>query len=414
MNKNIFYAIALVAVSCSNDGPGNTGNSVKEETAVQIELTSAESQVIQSNNDFSYKLFNSISNERATANVFFSPLATATNMAMIANGAAGNTRKEILDALGFADNTAGINDLNSAYQKLIETLPATDPKTNLHLAASMWVKHDLKINPDFIEQCNSVYKSEMFYMDTDNSTTIDRINEWCRKNTSGAILHMFDHNNGNDMGRLNIINAVDFRGIWKDKFDEPTKRETFTATDGTECTIDMMHMTDILHYAYDDKIRIVRKFFGNTAFAIDFILPSIPGTTINDITTILTRQYLTALYHDGVYCSIELSVPKLTLETDYDMIPYLRLLGINDLFTPDKADLTNICSGLFASRSIQKAKFTMDEKGAEAQSVNSTIMGDTSIGTIDHNVFTLDRPFIFMITETSTGAILFMGKVERF
>ena len=56
----------------------------------------------------------------------------------------------------------------------------------------------------------------------------------------------------------------------------------------------------------------------------------------------------------------------------------------------------------------------MDEKGAEAQSVNSTIMGDTSIGTIEHNVFTLDRPFLFMITEPSTGAILFMGKVERF
>lgn len=392
---------AILTAGCSNDDATNYA------PPTPVSLSTAESRAIDGGNDLSIELFKNMCSAQGSENVFYSPLLTTTNLAILANGAGGNTRSEIMEALGYPQNEEGLADLNSAYSKLLSVLPITDSRTRMNVATSLWSRPELIVKEAFSNSCMKYYNSELLTLTGQSTTDVDNINVWCSRKTSGAIPQLIDE--PKDLGDFALVNAADFKGFWKEPFEKSnTKKETFTTTDGRTCKVDMMHLTATTRYAENDHAKILEKDFGNGAFAIRFILPADETMALNDF----IAGYDFSLDRTPASHKVIISLPRLNMEGKYYLKGAIKQTGIKEIFD-DNADFSGLTElPCKVTDILQKSRFIMDESGAEAQAAE---VGDWCTANPGSEIsFRGDRPFIFLIKETTSGSILFIGKVEKF
>ena len=109
---------------------------------------------------------------------------------------------------------------------------------------------------------------------------------------------------------------------------------------------------------------------------------------------------------------VQLALPRWEAATVVELTPALGALGIVDLFDATAVDLTGIApGGLFVSYVAHQANVTVDEAGTEAAAATAVVGGVTGGGPDRQASLTVDRPFLYLIADDSTGEILFMGRV---
>jgi serpin B len=148
--------------------------------------------------------------------------------------------------------------------------------------------------------------------------------------------------------------------------------------------------------------------YGNKAFSMTIILPSENKTTA-DVLTNLTLENWKNTLNKLVVQQVMLSMPRFKVENKFTLNEVLKNMGMNLAFT-DKADFSNISSiNLMISKVLHKTYITVDEEGTEAAAVTSIEFTTTSMP--NYPIFTVNKPFVFVIREKSTGVILFIGKI---
>jgi len=145
---------------------------------------------------------------------------------------------------------------------------------------------------------------------------------------------------------------------------------------------------------------------------MDVILPD-EKTKFSDAVAKLDAGTLQMLDRISATCDVDLKLPKFTFEYTSDMTKLLSGMGMSLAFS-DHADFTNMAEkSLKISQVKQKTFIDVNEKGTEAAAVTFIGMVATSVGPMPQKKFVefhADRPFIFLIRERSTGAILFIGQ----
>ncbi len=409
----IISALALGLNACDNsDEPG--GN-MDNKPQLYIALSDTETPAVVSTNNFGFRLFNSISNDAIDENVFFSPLVASLNMSMVANAAAGETRAEILNALGL--NESQITDLNTAMNKLITALPDADNKTNLTLASSVWLADLCKPSDAFKNICSNSYKAGVNTYPFNSPSIASEINKWCSDKTCGAIKQIVNQKEM-EQSKFAIANATIFKSEWYRKYSNYTGDGIFHTTNHGDCKVPMIQKHfDSSAITVTNKLSMTTDAFGNGSFRIAFILPH-EDVSINEAIQSLDADTWISIqdadYFGRDFYEITLIAPKLNLNTEYDMLKYYYKLGITSAMTSD-ANFSELGTSAMLTLSRQKAQFKMDEKGAEAVVAQVTVGGETSPGPnwTEKKEFRLDRPFAFVIYESSTKAIIFAGKVEK-
>ncbi len=403
--KKILYlaAFALCFMSCSDDDNGGDNNPRKD-----VNMPEASKPMMEQSADFAFKLFQTMGNETNEANeqVVLSPLSAAYALGMAANGAAGDTQKEILSAMGASD--IDLEDVNNYYKTLLAELPKLDKRCRMEFANSIWTAKSLGILPSFQQLLNASYNAET--AEYDFSKGPKEINDWCSQKTHGLIPEMYGENELSESTQAVLVNALYFKGAWKMPFPkEDSFNGKFQNYDRTESRVGYM-VSDFNSYCYrNDIYTAVNLSFGNEAYSMQVVLPH-KNKTIDECTASLSaKEWLE--WDKSVKMRVNLRMPKFKIEDELDLKSSLNLLGMNLAFS-NNADFSNMTSlPFYFDGARQKTLFSIDEEGAEAAS--TTVMDGYLYDGMGISL-EITRPFLFILKENSTNTILFIGKIAKF
>ena len=390
-----FSAALILSASCGKQGP--------DYPSLATPLTKAEEAVNASANSFGFDVYHSLYKEDQ---LLFSPLSASLALSMTAAGADGNTAKQMTKVLGFNDFTT--DDVNGYYQKMVATLLTVDPDTIFEIANSIWISDRISVRKGFIDDARTYYSSEVFPADFASQATVDKVNKWCSDKTHGKINSILDKPDPRMV--MALMNALYFKGSWTHSFQD-VREGKFNSISGSAVKMDMMHLTDELYYAEYDGFSMAELPYGNGAFSMKVILPGVKEDFAKAVKR-FSAKTLDKLNEKATKENVSVTMPKFTFEDNSDLNDVLIALGMEDAFNADKADFSKMSDGLYIGFVKQKTFIDVNESGTEAAAVTIVGMEKNAIGGGTPKVinFIADRPFLFIIQENSTGAVLFIGQ----
>jgi len=339
-----------------------------------------------------------------------SPFSLSMALAMTWNGAAGETKTAMQKTLKMGDWED--KEINGYYKMLKEALLKTDPSTKLSIANAIFTNKFVTIKPDFISTNTNYYDATVQPVDFTLPATKDIINKWASDNTNGLIEKVIDETKAEDL--MYLLNAIYFKGIWTTKFDaKNTSKKAFTTENGTKQTVDMMSQTANFNYTEDETMQVVQLPYGNQAFSMLVLLPKSGKKQIDVVTALQDKKYWGQKISSLCEREVELFLPKFKTEYSKKLNDVLINMGMGIAFNPYQANFSRM-SDLPANIDFvkQDTYISTDESGTEAAAVTVVGVIFTSIGPPHKVVFNANKPFIYVIQENSTGAILFMGVVK--
>lgn len=345
-------------------------------------------------------------------NFCISPLSASLCMGMILNGADGETYAEILRVLGYEGYTNA--EINEYVQIMQDELPRLDGKTELTNANSLWLRESYPVRPEFVEINRTYYHAEV-YNEPFDASTLKRINQWCSEHTRGLIPEIIDQIPPAAVTYL--VNALYFKGKWSHAFKKENTREAeFYLAGGSAARVPMMQQTVTARYYSDAEVRIVELPYGNEAFSMILFLSAAPEkTSVSDLLATLTPEKWDR-WTSGFYpASIQLSLPRFTLEYKKELNETFEAAGVRQAFDPELADFTQISDRRpYLSLLRQKTFIEVDESGTQAAAVTIGGIFDSAVGPDREPIeLRFDHPFGFVIREKSTGAFIFAGKIGK-
>ncbi|HCX02838.1 MAG TPA: proteinase IV [Clostridiales bacterium] len=383
----------------------NLGACTVQEPEVEINEEEISEGVTDSNSKFAVDIFKELNGKDLENNVFISPFSISTALTMTYNGAVGETKEEMEEALRYRN--IEIEEVNNTYKNLIPYLSNVDKDVEVDISNSIWYREGEAIKEEFLSTNTDVFDAKVEGVDFTNPDTVDTINGWIEESTKGKIEKMLDAPLPGDVV-MYLINAVYFKGTWKYEFDEEdTYDGLFTDINGNEQEVKMMsRQTDSL-YGEGEDYKTVKLPYGNEKVSMYFVLPT--EGTINDLIDTLNKEKL-----DEIKNSVAgqedflIQIPRFKLEYGIKEISEsLKNMGMPTAFSPE-ADFSNIREGLFISRVLHKAVVEVNEQGSEAAAATVVEMVESAMP--EEKNFIADRPFVFFIAEEDTGTVLFLGK----
>jgi len=372
------------------------------------ELSIAETKLVDADNRFAFKLFREVNaQEDDTANVFVSPLSVGMALGMTYNGAAGTTRDAMQQTLELDGMT--IEEVNEAYQSLIELLRNLDPRVEFLLANSIWYRAGVPVLPEFIELNQRYFDAEVIELDFSDPTAVDVINGWVSAQTKGKIDEIVDppiH----PLTFMFLINAIYFKGDWTYQFEPSrTKNEAFALPSGSQVSVPMMSRGEAIpvRVYQNAEYTVLDLWYGSQAYSMTIVVPQ-DAQTINDVARAVSEGQWNSWTESLDSTSAFVSLPKFTLEYEIELNDVLKALGMEIAFT-GAADFSNMIpgGGAYIEKVRHKTFVDVNEEGTEAAAVTSVEMRYESAPL----ALMVDRPFMFAIRENYSGTILFMGKV---
>jgi len=394
----LMVAAAMVLTGC--EGLEQQGNVEYK----PIVLTKSQEAIVAQSDAFALDFLRETTKAFPGENVFLSPMSASMLCCMLANGAEGDTYAEIVKAIGM--DGFSIDQVNDCYATLVAALLKADRSVSLSLANSIWSANGLDVLASFKQQMTSVYKADSYVVDFAQTATLKRINDWCSEKTKGLIPKMFEELN--PMTQMILINALYFKGTWKVQFvKNKTAPGPFTTGEGKQIQVDFMSSSSDAFSGYlDGTVCVLRMPYGNGAFEMEAIMPY--DKDFSQFLSGLTPERLASWDVSNTPKTLDVLFPKFKAEFDTEdlLVAIMQTLGMQKAFTYD-AEFGKIShTPLFVSNMRQKAYVSVDEEGTEAAAVSEAEMLKNGGG---NPMLAFNRPFVYLIREKSTGAILFAG-----
>ena len=348
-------------------------------------------------------------------NRMISPYSAKMCLALLANGAKGETRQQILDAVGISDldaYNAYAKETLARYQTYVDVL-------SLETANSLWINKstlDAEFLPSYRENMQNFFGAEVREVTRNNS--IEEVNAWAKEKTKDKIDSILSEEH-RDFA-LALANAVYFKAAWEIPFEKyATKKQNFTDIYGLISRLDFMNATDRFGYYESNGIKAVSLEYGRL------------GKINGEHFYLADKNYSFSMYFmlcDGelnverflsdnapfATDNVHISIPKFELEYKVQLNDILIALGMVDAFD-DRADLSGLTGvgGLYVDDVLQKTYIKIDEEGTEAAAVTA-ITVDECAAIISENPkeFIADKPFYFAIRDNTSGELLFVGRYE--
>lgn len=350
---------------------------------------------ITSNNRFALDFYSLVKDN--DQNIFFSPWSMSTAFAIVNEGAKGNTATEIQDVFRLE------NSSKEQFKEINDILNREKPGYTIKVVNSLWLAQNFALHSDYADTVQSYYDGVIEKVDFADDGT-DVINGWISEKTHQKIPKLFDPPLDPNT-RLVIANAIYFNGTWSLPFDEKnTRDDKFIISPGKDVTVPFMNKDSHYNHTTTDQLQIVElSYEGNNASMLILLPERRDG--MESLEKQLTVENLEKWRSEMTKSRLFLQIPKFTLETEYNLVQDLMVLGITDAFGP--ADFSGISSeSLFIDRAVHKAFVDVNEKGTEAAAATGIVMLESMPPT-----FRADHPFVFVILDNETGNILFLGKV---
>ncbi|MFO7933945.1 MAG: serpin family protein [Bacteroidales bacterium] len=395
---------AGILTSCEKSEP------LEKETP-KIILRKKSAEIIEADKAFGFELFREIYGQSEQENIMISPLSVSYALGMTYNGAAGTTLEAFNDVLHFGDLTG--EEVNESYKDLIDQLLDLDEKVEFSLANSIWYRMGFQVLPDFIATNEEYFDAGVNEIDFDDPQTVEVINQWIEDQTSGKITDMLDFIPPDAV--LYLINAIYFNAQWKYEFEkDKTYPGDFTLPDGSIHQADYMRVSGDFVYTSNQDFTAVELPYGDSTFSMVVMVPS-GENKVPDLVASLDAGQWDSWFGNSIYTGVQVDLPKFKYGFKDSLNGPLKNLGLEVAFDPFEADFRRINPDmqLFISRVLHQTFIDVQEEGTEAAAATIVEISFTSAGGDAPIHFKADRPFLYVIRENSTGAVVFIGTAGK-
>ncbi|KAK6478680.1 neuroserpin-like [Huso huso] len=367
--------------------------------------------------EFSVNLYHQLQSAGNEENIIYSPLSIAVALGMVELGARGSTLKEIRQVMGYGHLKGGDEFL--LLKNLTQSLMVDESPYVVKLANSLFLQNGVHFNENFVHMMKKYFHAEIETVDFSQSAAVaDHINKWVENQTENKIHDLVSADDFSSVSRLALINAIYFRGNWKNQFrPEHTRTFSFTKDDGNEVQTLMMYQQGDFYYGeFSDGTseaggvyQVLEIPYEGEEMSMMIVLPrqEVPLATLEPIIKAqLIEEWASAVKKQKV----EVYLPRFKIEQKIDLKESLQDLGVKKMFTKE-ADLSAMTDGkdLFIGKAVQKAYLEVTEEGAEAAAASGMIALTRTL--ILYPQVMADHPFFFVVRNRKTGTILFMGRV---
>jgi serine protease inhibitor len=371
-----------------------------------------ERAVVRAEQAFTFALLRQLNPDSNTGNVVLSPSSLAIALSMLENGAAGSTRQQIAAVL----QTTGLTNeqVNAGWASLVADLDqaARTAKVNLASANSLWLQQNLSMERPFMDALARYFRTGVWQVDFagDLSGAAKAINTWVGDNTHGKITQLFDPKEIDESTVAVIANAMYFQAAWRYAFDgKLTRPGDFYSANGRTTTVP--YMSPYLGRQVESTIgadyMAVRLPYTSGRFAALAIMPT--GPSLASFVRTLGPARLREITAGLRLGRSPLFFPRFTLEQHTNLNDVLTAMGMSEAFGA-RADFSAMSpEPLMVQNVVQRAYLHVDEQGTVAAAVSGIAMMPTSAAP----AIRFDRPFLFLVQDTTTGAILVAAQVQQ-
>lgn len=350
-------------------------------------------------------------------NLFYSPFSISLALAMTYAGSAGDTETQMASTMHF---DLPQESLHPAFNALSTTLASRvgdedQPGFKLNIANALWGQQGFAFSPEFLDTLALNYGAGMQVVDyADSEQARKTINDWVEDQTEEKIKDLIPAGALNELTRLVLTNAIYFNAAWLTPFDESeTEQDSFDLLDGSEVKVPMMRQTESFGYFKDEDYEAVEMFYEGGQLSMVILLPD--EEAFAGFEQGLDAAQLQSILGQLSMERLDLSMPKFKIESSFGLAETLAAMGMQDAFDVEKADFSGMTgrSDLYITDVVHKAFVDVNEEGTEAAAATGVIMGLKSMPVGDPIRVEVDHPFLFLIRDVETGAVLFMGRVVQ-
>ena len=382
--------------------------------------------LVEGNTEFALKLFARIGDTET--NIIVSPYSISCALAMMHAGARGLTAQQLESTAAFPQPATNLPGLFHALDFRLDRARRTG-KAELAIANAVWTQAGYNCRRDFLELITTHYqataKSADFVYQPENVRS--EINQWVDENTRHKIRGLFAPGIIDTMTRVVVVNSIYFRGTWAAVFSESaTKPGEFFVNSNRTVTVPMMTQSGEFKYFGNTNLQCLVLPYRKQQFEMIVLLPraggrrnpsaeNVPGNanfTLAELERELVADNLDGWLRAAEKIEMRATIPRFRIANRYSLKDVLAAMGIKDAFEPDHADfsgMTTATNQLFLTAVVHQAVIDVNEKGTEAAAAT----GEAAAGgaSAQPEPFVADHPFVFLVRETGTGTILFMGQL---
>ncbi len=390
--------------------------SEKERVKPDVPLTEM-SELVEGNSAFAFDLYRRLVEEQGDENLFYSPYSISLALAMTYAGARSETEAQMVDTLHFI---LPQDDLHPAFNALDQELvqrgkgaKGKDEKGfQLNIANAIWGQKDYQFREAFLDVLATNYGAGLRVLNFEGAPEEARhkINEWVSEETEGKIENLIPQGAIDPLTRLVLSNAIYFNAAWASPFEEEkTEKGPFTLLDGGQVTVPMMHQTESFGYAEGEGYQALELPYDGGEMSMVILLPEREGIEAFEDT--LDVERVQAILAELEHKQVSLTMPKFEFESRFSLSQTLAAMGMPEAFST-RADFSGMTGSpdLFISDVLHKAFVSVDEDGTEAAAATAVVMKLSAMPQ-EPMAFTIDHPFLFLIRDIETGAVLFVGRI---
>ena len=408
----IVFACLLLAACAKTPAAVVTGPAESPVPAIDpSSLPAFDLPAISGYADFSDVLAAKLINGNENRNL--SPISVYLALAMVTEGANGDTQAELLKLLGCKD----VTELRGVCGAMLNKLTVDDENRTLLFANSLWMGDRdgaLNFREPFLAALADTYRAEANAVKFGTVETSKQISDWIKKHTNGKITPSPDAMQFDPSTIAVLINTIYLKAGWYDPFYEgATKSDTFHAPEG-DMTVDYMQQ------GFDDSYIVkgdgyLRYSLGTAVGSMTFVLPD-EGVSLESL--LGSPEKIHALFHDGkgINADVHVKLPKFKFFDKMELNKVLASLGLTLAFSETQADFSAMCDvPAYISRVLQESYIGVDENGIEAAAYTMVAAAEGAAMELEELPkidFHLERPFLFEI-KAFDGTVLFVGTVTE-
>ncbi len=380
----------------------------------RTDAASAQTQaLVDGNTAFALNLYGQL--KAQPGNLFFSPYSISTALAMTYAGARGETEQQMAKVLHFGKDQQA---LPAAFGQLQRQLGEAGQQKGIELsiANALWAQKGHAFLPDFMGVAKGEYQANIAQADFKTAAEAARgeINHWVAERTKDKIRDILPPGSVDDMTRLVLANAIYFKGAWAKPFEKgETSTQPFHLTPTRQVDVPLMHHFDDVRYVENSSFQAVELPYTGGGLSMVILLPrEVDGC--GQLESRLTPDLLSGALRQLRRQKVEIFLPRFKLESGFDLNSTLAKMGMVDAFGP-KADFSGMdgTRNLFITGVFHKAWGEVNEEGTEAATATAVTVGLAAMvkPPPPPPVFRADHPFIFLIRDSRSGSVLFLGRL---
>lgn len=344
---------------------------------ITIPMSDKEQALVMSVNDLGFNMFRKLD---AKNNILLSPMGMAYALGLISNGAGGETKKQINKVLGCDDTKAA--NINDFCHKMLMEVPKLDRLIQMEISNEFFSPMGFKPKSAFTKIAADDYHSDFKTLESD----IEK----------GFVL----------------MNTINFKGIWKDRFNGLMENEMFKGEDGKETMVPMMNQIHKFFYTDNDLCQAICLPYSNGAYQMIVLLPK-AGKKVSEVAQSLTADSWEKMYDQMRRVDVDVKLPRFESSSEVELTDVMSTLGMPNALSPKKANFSNLLDmPSYIDNIKQKGHIKVDETGTEAtvtEALQGRIIG-LDLVQPDMVHFHATHPFLYFIREWSTSAIFFIGQ----